>query len=180
MDNRFNKVFPSFDPLNSEFSLSSRIIDIFSSCFSFHSFNKHSDDSLVSHIHQLDNLIITSYKDFLSTLIIMDTSIKGYVAMYIAHIYIHNKPVIKTLHHVVNITSTEAKLFTMRCGINQAISSHGILKIIVITDSIHSAKRIFDLSLYLFQIHVMTILSELRKFFTHSQENSIEFWECPS
>jgi len=36
MDNRFNKVFSSFDPYNSEFSPGSRIIDIFSSCFSFH------------------------------------------------------------------------------------------------------------------------------------------------
>jgi len=33
MDNRFNEVFPSFDPYNSEFSLGSRIIDIFPSCF---------------------------------------------------------------------------------------------------------------------------------------------------
>ena len=40
MDNRFNKVFPSFDPHNSEFSPGTRIIDTFSSHFSFHSFNK--------------------------------------------------------------------------------------------------------------------------------------------
>ena len=39
MDNHFNKVFPSFDPLNSEFSPECRIIDTFSSCFSFHSFS---------------------------------------------------------------------------------------------------------------------------------------------
>jgi len=118
MDNRFNKVFPSFDLLNSEFSPSSRIIDTFSSCFSFHSFNKYSDDSLVSHTCQLDYLMITSSEDFLSALVIMDTSIKDYVAISIAYVYIHNKPVIKTLYHMVNITSTEAKLFAMRCGIN--------------------------------------------------------------
>ena len=118
MDNRFNKVFSYFDLLNSEFSLGSRIIDTFSSCFSFHSFNKCSDDSLVSHTCQLDNLTIISSEDFLSGLVIMNTSIKGYMAMSIAYIHIHNKPIIKTLYHVVNTTSTEAKLFAMRCGIN--------------------------------------------------------------
>ena len=35
MDNRFNKVFPSFDPHNKEFSPSSWIIDIFPSWFFF-------------------------------------------------------------------------------------------------------------------------------------------------
>jgi len=48
----------------------------------------------------------------------MDTSIKDYVAIFIAYVHIHNKPVIKTLYHMVKITSTEAKLFAMRCGIN--------------------------------------------------------------
>jgi len=35
MDNRFNEVFSSFDPLNVEFSPSSRLIDVFSSHFLF-------------------------------------------------------------------------------------------------------------------------------------------------
>jgi len=43
MDNHFNEVFPLFDPLNPEFSPGNRIIDIFSSCFSFHLFSKHKD-----------------------------------------------------------------------------------------------------------------------------------------
>ena len=46
MDNRFNKVFPLFDHLNKEFSPGSCIIDIFPSHFSFHSYNKHSNDNL--------------------------------------------------------------------------------------------------------------------------------------
>ena len=118
MNNRFNEVFPSFNPLNSEFSSGSRIINTFSSYFSFHSFKKHSNDSLVSYTYQLNNLAIVSSEDSSSTLIITDTSIKSYVAISIAHIHIYDKPVIKTLHHMINITSIEAKLFTMRCGIN--------------------------------------------------------------
>ena len=45
---------------------------------------------------------------------------------------------------VTFITSTEAELFAIRCGINQACSKENISKVIVITDSIHAAKKIFD------------------------------------
>ena len=46
MDNRFNKVFPTFDLYNKKFSPSSWIIDLFPSHFSFYSLNKCSDDKL--------------------------------------------------------------------------------------------------------------------------------------
>jgi len=44
MDNWFNEVFSSFDPLNPGFRLGDRIIDHFSNCFSFHLYNKKSDN----------------------------------------------------------------------------------------------------------------------------------------
>ena len=47
----------------------------------------------------------------------------------------------RTIYHVVNITSTEAELFTIRCGINQAIHVTNMSYIIVITDAIHLAKK---------------------------------------
>jgi len=43
MDNRFNEVFPSFNPLYPEFSPDHRVIDNFPSRFSFHLFNKSKD-----------------------------------------------------------------------------------------------------------------------------------------
>jgi len=75
------------------------------------------------------------------TLIITDASIKNNIATSISHTHIHNKPVTKTLHHVVNVISTEAELFAIRCSINQATKTNDISKIIVITDSIHTAKK---------------------------------------
>ena len=48
IDNHFNKVFPSFNPLNPKFALGCRIIDIFSSHFLF---SKHNNDNLKSQIH---------------------------------------------------------------------------------------------------------------------------------
>jgi len=47
----------------------------------------------------------------------------------------------KTIHHTVNITMIEAKLFIIKCGINQAIHITNTLYIIVITDAIHLAKK---------------------------------------
>ena len=180
MDSRFNKVFPSFDPLNLELSLGCRIIDTFSSHFSFHSFNKCSNNSLILYLCKLDKMTIASLENLSHTLVIIDMSIKNNVATSIAHIHIYNKPVIKTLYYTVNINSMEAELFAIRCSINQATNSTDISKIIVITDSIHMAKKIFDLLLHPFQIHSIFILHEFQKFFALNQENSIEFWECLS
>jgi len=36
----------------------------------------------------------------------------------IAHVYICDKPVVKILHYTVNINSTEAEMFAIRCSIN--------------------------------------------------------------
>ena len=113
-------------------------------------------------------------------LVIMDASIKNNIATSISHVHIHNKPLTKTLHHTVNIMSTEVELFTIRCGINQATNSISISKIIVVTDSIHAARKIFNPSSHLLQGHAAIILKELQSFFSHHQENSIEFWECSS
>ena len=46
MDNRFNEVVSSFDPLNIEFSLGSHLIDAFPSHFLFHSYIKCKDNNL--------------------------------------------------------------------------------------------------------------------------------------
>ena len=139
MDNRFNKVFSSFDSYNPEFSFSFRIINNFSSYFSFHFFSKHNKDNLISHSHQLNNLTIVSSEDTSYTFVVTNTSIKNNIATFIIHIHIHNKPIVKTIHHIVNVTSTEAELFAIRCGINQVTNIHAILKIVVIIDLIYSA-----------------------------------------
>ena len=78
------------------------------------------------------------------------------------------------------MTSIEVELFVIRCGINQACSNEVISKIIVVTDSIHAARKIFNSSSHPFQCHSLAILSELRSFFTSNPNNSIKFWECPS
>jgi len=98
----------------------------------------------------------------LVVLVITDANIKNNMAISMAHIHIYNRPVFKTLHHTVNVNSMEAELFAIRCSINQATNSIEISKIIVITDSIHTAKKIFDLLSHLFQTHLASILCKLQ------------------
>jgi len=45
--------------------------------------------------------------------VVLDMSIKNQVATLIIHIHIHNNPISKTIHYVINITSTEAELLLL-------------------------------------------------------------------
>ena len=79
-----------------------------------------------------------------TAIVVTDASIKKDIAISISHVHIRNYPLMKTVHHTAYITSTKAKLFAIRCSINQVCSKNNISKIVVITDSIHAAKKIFD------------------------------------
>jgi len=90
-------------------------------------------------------MVIESSDSLSTAIVVTDASIKNDIAISILHMHTFNSPLIKTLHHTVFVTSTEAELFAIRCSINQAANQEDISKIIVITDSIHGAKKIFDL-----------------------------------
>jgi len=62
----------------------------------------------------------------------------------------------------------------------QYIQDNHHFQIIIISDLIHAAKRIFESSLHPYQLHTTSILQELCQFFDKDQINSIKFWECPS
>ena len=180
IDNRFNEVFPLFDIFNKEFSPGSCLIDIFHSCFLFHYSNKQSNQGIKFHICLLDNIAIKSLSNPSYALVVSNTSIKNNIAMSISHIHVHNKSTIKMIYYAVNVTIMEAELFAIRCSINQATALSGISNIIILIDSIHAARRIFNSSSHPFQIHVVAISAELRIFFSKNHDNSIEFWKCPS
>ena len=93
---------------------------------------------------QLNSVVIESSSSQSIAIIAMDASIKNNIATSISHTHISNQPLIKMLYHAAFATSSEAKLFTIRCSISQASSKENVSKIIIITDSIHIAKKIFD------------------------------------
>ena len=173
-------ILPSFSPLNPEFSPGHHISDNFPNHFYFNLANKNEKEIHKICTQELDNMVLCNSSLPNTALMIMDASIKNNIATSISHIHIVNRPLIKTVHHASFVTSMEVELFAIRYGINQASSINNVSKIIVITDSIHVAKKIFDSESHPFQIHTTAILSELRKFFNSNNANSIEFWECPS
>ena len=50
--------------------------------------------------------------------VISETSIKNQFSTSIAHVYTHDSPIVKTIHHAINVISTEVGLFAIRCGLN--------------------------------------------------------------
>ena len=178
--NKSYSIFPSFSPLNQEFVPGSCIINIFSDYLSFNLATKKDKEKNKIHTHELDIMVLHNSLLPHTALVITDASIKNDIAASISHIHIANCLLTKIVHLVSFVTSMEAELFAIRCGINQAYSNEVVSKIIVVMDSIYAARKIFDSSSHPFQCHSSAILSELRYFFTLNPNNSIEFWECPS
>jgi len=168
VDDKHNKFFPLF---NKKFNPGNCIVDIFPDCFSFHPRFL----NVERHIKNLEEIVLKASSDSFSSIVVSDISIKNQVTTSILHIHSFNKPIIKTLHRAINITTAEAELFAICCSIN-----HNIKYIIVITDSLHIARRIFNSFTHLYQIHSAAISSELREFFSKDSQNHIKFWDCPS
>ena len=66
-------------------------------------------------------------------------SIKNNIATSVTYIQRKHEIIIKTIHHIINILSTEVELFTMRYSISWITQLQDIINIIIITDTIHVA-----------------------------------------
>ena len=176
-NNHLNGIFPSFNSLNKEFHSENRLVAFFSNCFSFHKVDYSSEERKSYFCSHLDNIMFTASSNPTTVIVVSDASIKNYVAMFITHIHSFNNPLKKTLHHTINIISTEVELFAIRCGIYQAIQIPGI---IIIIKTLHAAQKIFDSLLHPYQIQSVAIAKELWNFFNKQSTNSVEFWDCLS
>jgi len=77
--NSLNKalgIFPSFSPLNPEFSPGLHITDKFSNCFYFNLVNKKEKEKYKTHAQELDNMVLSNSSLPQSALVITDASIK--------------------------------------------------------------------------------------------------------
>jgi len=138
-NNCLNRTFLSFDTLNSEFSPGNRLTSSFSNCLSFHIINYKDKESKNSYLCILNKIVFEASSKANSVIIILDASIKNNIATSINHIYFYFNPIKKIFYYAINITTTEAELFTIRCGISQANQLPNISHIII-TDSIYIAQ----------------------------------------
>ena len=155
-------------------------MDNFSDQFSFNLVNKTEKEKDKTRTQELDDMVLYNSSSPHTALVITDASIKNDIATSISHVHLVNRSLTKTVYHASFMTTIETEMFTIRCGINQACSNNFISKIIVVTNSIHAAKKIFNSDFHPLQLHSAVILCELQRFFNSNHNNSIEFWECPS
>jgi len=124
-----------------KFLLGNRLINLFFSHFSFYLLDRKSTKTRKTYLCKLNKIIFNTSDDPKAAVIVLDASIKNSVTMSIAHIHVYNSSVVKTIHYIINIISTKAELFTIRCGLNQASNLANIECIVIITNSIHMAKK---------------------------------------
>ena len=112
-NNFLNGIFPLFNSLNSKFSPSFRLIDIFPSHFSVHKANCKDKESKIAYICKLNDIFTEALLNFKSVIVVSDTSIKNDCHIY--HLY----SFLFQFHQGdINFTITEAKLFAIRYVIN--------------------------------------------------------------
>ena len=169
INHRLNQILPAFDNLNKELSPGFWLVDTFSNHFSF----KHKDaKARTAHLNKLENVYRASKDDPNTLFIISDASLKNNVATSVTHIQQGQALITKAIYHAMNISTTEAELFAIGRGISQAAHTDSITNIAVVTDTIPAAKRIFDTSCHLFQLHSILYPAT-------SEPSSVETLEIP-
>jgi len=139
-NNHSNEIFPSFDSLNRELSSSFHLVDTFPNLFSFHSVNWKNTNAKIAYHNKLNSIYKDSLIDQNIVLIISDASVKNNITTSVSHIYGEQDIIAKTVHYAINITSTEAELFTIRYDINHVTQMQDIIYIIIIIYQVHPSR----------------------------------------
>lgn len=174
-NNQSNESQLAFNRLHKEISPGFHLIDIFSSCFSFYLANKKNASSLHNHFYALDAFVQDMPFNSGFIIAIIDTSIRNNITISISHVFLNCGELSKKIYYVVNVTITEAKLFAIKCTINQSCQFANTNKIIIIMDTIHVVKKIFDLLVHLYQLQAIKAVQYLMDFFNIDSNNTVEF-----
>jgi len=73
--------------------------------------------------------------------------------------------IVKNIHHAMNVILSEAEHFAIRCGNNYTFQLQDILCIVIVTDIIPAARKIFDSNIHPQQLHSVAISQDLKMFF---------------
>jgi len=76
--------------------------------------------------------------------------------------------------------SVEAELMAIRLGLIPVMEKENVHDIILITDSIVTAKKIFESKIDPLQNIFIPVISVVNFFFKRDGKNKIQFWFCPS
>jgi len=71
-----------------------------------------------AHYNKLKNIFKGSCQNNDTILVISDTSVKNDIVISVSHIRREHEIIKKTIHHAMNVISTRAEIFVIRCGIS--------------------------------------------------------------
>ena len=171
-----------FNPLDAKAILGCRLLDSFPKHISFHSCNCSSLNNCNTHLESFDCLCLEASSSFSTLVVVTDASAippRNMQAISAAHFWRLGYQVSSSKAPAGRTTAPDAELFAIRLGVSKATSMN-IECIILITDSLGSAKRSVDLSVHSRQAHSLAVCSTLRLLFCSGSSYRIEFWDYPS
>jgi len=113
-----NQILPAFDSLNREFSPGFCFVETFSNYFFFYLANCKNFNTRITYKNKLENIYEASSNNHNTILIISDVSVQNNITILVLHIWREHEIITKTIHHAINVTSTEAELFAIRYSIS--------------------------------------------------------------
>ena len=118
-NNHLNQVLLAFNCLNRELSPEFCLINNFPDYFAFYIIDCKDAEARTAYHNKLMNIFKDSFQNNNIILIIFNTSVKNNIVILVLDIRRGHKIIKKTIHHVMNIMSTKAKLFAIRCNTSQ-------------------------------------------------------------
>ena len=171
-----------FNPLDAEATPGCRLLDSFPDRISFNPCNHSSLNDRNTHLESLDCLCLEASSSFSTLVIITDASAilpRNMQAISTAHFWRLGYQVSSSKALASRTTASDAELFAIRLRVSKA-TSMDIERIILITDSLSSARRSVDPSVHSGQAHSLAGCSVLRSFLCSGSSHRIEFWDCLS
>ena len=171
-----------FNSLHTEATLGCRLLDSFPDRVSFHPCNHSSLRDCETHLQSLDCLCLEASSSSSTLVVVTDASVipsRCMQAVSAVHLWNLDQQILFSKAPAGRTTVPDAELFAIRLGIAKA-TSMTIERIILITDSLGSARRAVDPSVHSGQAHSLAVCSALRLFFSQGHSYRIDFWDCPS
>jgi len=163
------------------FSPGSRVVNHFSSRISFHSSSSSSDEDLFYHLQNLDCAFKTLQMSSNNITIIANGGVKkSHIATAVAYVWFDNSVTQRLQVNSINVTSIEAKLMAICLGLIPTIEKENIYDIVIITDSIAVARKIFKSKVDPLQNMFIPVTSAVDSFFRKDSRNKIQFWFFPN
>ena len=154
-----------------------RLLDSFSDHISFHPCNYLSLNNYTAHFESLYCSYLWTSSSSSTLIVIINTSAISYTNIQaISAIYFWrlDYQVLSSKTPADRTTAPNAELFVIVLGVSKATSIN-IEHIILINNFLSLARRAVDFSVYSKQVHLLTIYSVLRLFFSSSLSHRIEF-----